>query len=57
MENFVWSMQIVSPLVYLAATAAFLCLSLSAQHATCSHVSVTDFTARALCAVTGENQH
>jgi hypothetical protein len=29
MENFVWSMQIIFPLVYVAATGAFLCLSLS----------------------------
>jgi hypothetical protein len=29
MENFVWSMQIIFPLVYVAATAAFLCLCLS----------------------------
>ncbi len=31
MENFVWSMQIVSPLLYLAATAAFVSLSLSSS--------------------------
>ena len=31
MENLVWSMQVHSPLVYVAATTAFLCLSLSSR--------------------------
>ncbi len=32
MENFVWSIQFMFPLVYTAASAAFLCLALSRRH-------------------------
>lgn len=32
MENFVWGMQTMFPLVFVAATGAFLCLSLASTH-------------------------
>jgi hypothetical protein len=33
MENFVWSIQTMVPLVFAAATASFVCLALSTRHA------------------------
>jgi hypothetical protein len=39
-ENFVWGMQIIFPLVYVAATGAFLCLSLSGSNVRASFLAL-----------------